>query len=90
MSRVVWKYQLDAGPRRLPMPAGAELLHVGLDPAGAPCVWALVDPAADLVARQLDVLGTGHELPDSGVAFVGSFVLGAFVGHLFDRGEAEL
>lgn len=68
----------------LTMPRDAEIVHVDAQ-QGVPCVWARVDPDADLVDRRFRLAGTGHDLPD-GLTHVGSFQLagGALVFHLFE------
>jgi hypothetical protein len=89
--RTIFKYPLGvAGELGLSMPKGAQLLSVQVQ-HGKPCLWALVDVNAPTAQRRLAIRGTGHHcgsIPAS--AFVGTFQLegGAFVGHLFDLGEA--
>lgn len=65
----------------LTMSRGAEILHVDAQ-QGVPCVWARVDPEADLVPRRFRLAGTGHDLPDDvgpdgypSLVHVGSFQL---------------
>ena len=85
----IWKFPIEAvGIQGIPMPLGAKLLDVQIQ-AGQPCLWALVDPAAEKVTRQISVYGTGHPmlLPDQ--PYIASFQLagGALVFHAFDGGE---
>ena len=90
MSRTIWKYEAGVGRFVLEMPAGARVLSVGVQ-FGKPCLWALVDPAAPLVAHGFAVTGTGHQAGGlKPAAFVGTFQLhgGALIYHLFDTGEA--
>lgn len=88
--KVVWKYPLDTGRTAnvIEMPYGAELIHVGLDPGGQPCVWATVDPhATDTERRRLDVLGTGEAAVRPGTPHVGSFLQSpSYMIHVFDGG----
>lgn len=62
--KTIYKYQLGR-PRlnTVPMPEGAEILHVGMQ-QGIPCVWALVDKGRMTAPRNLWVAGTGWELDD--------------------------
>jgi len=88
---VIWKFPL--GPSlaeriEVEMPRGARLLDVQAQ-KDVPCIWALVDPAAEREKRVFWVAGTGHALPrDSGaLAYCGTFQLrdGEFVFHLFEE-----
>lgn len=80
----VWKFVLrDIDEQDVEMPAGAQLLHAGLDPTGTVCVWARVDPAKPRQARRIRIARTGNPLGDVG-AHVGSFVDGRLVLHVFD------
>lgn len=61
--KAMWKFTLDvaAGVNTLKVPAGAEFkhAHVHADNPGRVDVWALVNPQAGTVSRQLLVLATG-------------------------------
>lgn len=84
----IWKYDLSVGDTvRCEMPRGAKLLHIGNQTGaiGGFTVWALVDPSAPLVKRDLIVVGTGH--PVFGGEYVGTTVNGPLVWHIFDGGE---
>lgn len=87
---VIWKFELRIDDAlTLTMPQGSRLLSVQVQ-AGKPCLWAMVDPSRPRVSRRLAIRGTGHScdsLTHELVGFVGTFQLGAFVGHLFDLGE---
>lgn len=83
----IWKYPLrivdlqEAG-----MPAGAQPLHVGLDPAGVPCLWVRVDPARPIRPLKVAILGTGAPWPDwldASAVHLGSFVEGPYVWHVY-------
>lgn len=77
----IWKYPLSS--QRIKMPMGARPLSVGLDPSGIPCIWCQVEEVEP--GRWYDVLivVTGGEMPGGDFVFVGSFLSGAFVGHVF-------
>lgn len=69
------------------MPMGSEILAVQVQ-GDIPCIWAIVDPEAELEVRRFQLYGTGHTM-DIAVTqdqHVGTFQLlgGRFVGHLFD------
>lgn len=86
MSHAIHKFFIDDIVR---MPQGAELLSVGLDPQGRQCVWAKVDQQAPMVSRRIRIYGTGHECNMPTSKFIGTFVEGPFVWHVFDIGELE-
>lgn len=64
-------------------------LHVGKDPQGDICVWALVavdSPSENVHRRKWKVMvrGTGHDCGDVAYAeFIGTVVDGNFVWHVF-------
>lgn len=92
----VFKYPLlIEGYQTVEMPAGAVVLHVGVE-RGVPCAWALVDPEREPVTRVFRTVGTGHELniPEDerehehlAHEHLGTYEIGegAFVGHVFGR-----
>lgn len=88
----VWKYPLttawDFGPQTHRVPEGGEVVGVDRDPTGAPAVWVLVDTEAPIVDRTFAVTGTGHPVP-SGGRHCGLLVIGPFVWHVWDMGEAR-
>lgn len=89
MARSIWKFALPMSGG-VEMPKGSIVLSVAMQ-HGQPHVWALVDPQAPLVRRDLRVYGTGWGMPDEPVgAFRGTFLVndGQFVFHVFDKGES--
>jgi len=73
----------------LAIPGLIRLLHVGEDPGGAVCVWAIVDTVReDVTSYKIKVRGTGHDCGD--VAFsqhLGSLLRGPYVWHIFASEE---
>jgi len=65
----------------------ASLLTVAVQD-GAPCIWALVDPAQPSRERRIRIYGTGHSINEPG-RYIGTFQLlgGTLVFHVFDGGE---
>ncbi len=83
----VWKFELPITDRfSIPMPVGARLLNVETQNE-QPCLWALVDPAAEKEGRQFRLAGTGHPInnPDE-LSYVGTCMMrgGGLVWHLFE------
>lgn len=74
--KTIWKYCLKpTAPTgsEMFMPADAEILSVaGID--GEIYLWALVDPKADQEqeARKIAVFGTGFEVPEQKMQFIGT------------------
>ena len=86
----IYKYPLDVtDEQKVVMPKGARLLSVQ-EQDDAPCMWALVDPGAELVSRVITIHGTGTPLPTGDLGnYVGTYQSHEqfFVGHVFDKGE---
>ena len=85
--KTIYKYALAVEDEQdVPMPKGAELLHVDVQQDQA-CLWARVDDQAETATRRIIIHGTGHPAGDE--PYVGSFMIlgGSFVGHVFDGGE---
>jgi hypothetical protein len=81
----VWKFEVAAGDVvRVPMPAGARVLHVGTQRPRHLCVWAEVDGLAGLVERRFLVRGTGHPLPADRGPHLGTVIDGPFVWHVYE------
>lgn len=81
--KTVWKFPIEiADLQVVKMPAMAEVVHVGLDPLGVPCIWAKVDPAGERIDYPVYITGTGAPLPEStAVQHLGSFVQKPWVWH---------
>lgn len=94
--RTIWKYDLAVTDvQKVSMPAGAILLHVGLQRENqgydrTVTLWASVNSLAPKVERMFAVVGTGNPAPEPGAddaVYVGSVMDGPFVWHVFDGGE---
>lgn len=86
----VYKYPfaIQDAPQAIETPGDGTLMHVGLDPGGAPCVWLLVDPEAPPTTTYIVILGTGHAAMDHWQP-IGSFNQGPFMWHVFAIPEVE-
>lgn len=80
----IWKYEMTAfDDHFIEMPIGAKFLSIQTQD-GKPVMWFLVNPAISKEFRRFRVVGTGHELNlHSSDEYLGTFQIGAFVGHLF-------
>lgn len=83
--KTVYKYPLVVETENLiAVPGGnpLQVVHVGPDPSGQLCLWAVADTEKQPVRRKVLVLGTGHEIP-AGSGHIGSVLSSPFVWHVF-------
>lgn len=82
--KTIYKYPIEIiDSQVIEMPINAEVIHAGLDPQGAPCVWATVRPDNKSEPVAVFVVGTGNPIPERARQHVGSFNQGPFVWHVF-------
>lgn len=82
--KAIHKYPISiANEQEIQMPLGAEILHAGLDPQNAPCIWAKVDTDNPIGLVNVHVVGTGHAIEFENGDHVGSFIQHPFVWHVF-------
>jgi hypothetical protein len=85
----IWKYQIGThvvtdSTIEVEMPKGAKILHAQTQ-REIPCVWALVDPDANLETRYFYIVGTGDDMPSDG-RYVGTVSQqdGVYIWHIFE------
>jgi len=80
----VWKFVLEDPETTVQMPAGAEVLSIGVQREQV-CLWALVDPLQPVEPRRFVVVGTGWDVPGHG-RFLGTVLLasGELVFHIWE------
>lgn len=89
MEQRIWKYELNITTgQNISMPKGAEILTVQTQ-NGKPCLWALVNPEAELETRFIELFGTGHPvLSGMGASrkYIATFQMneGSLVFHAFE------
>lgn len=92
--KTIFRFDLqEAAMQTIEMPKGAQILHIARQ-TRFPLrlsLWALVDPDAPPVERQIQLVGTGHgEVPDEGATFIATYQeASGYVWHFFDRGEVQ-
>ena len=82
----IWKWELEVTDRQtITLPVGARILAVQSQ-HNAPCLWALVDPAATKEPRTFATQGTGQTVKDDCAAYIGTYQLngGSLVFHVFE------
>ncbi len=80
----IWKYQLAVDDIQfIEMPKGAQLLSVQVQ-YGIPCLWARVDPDAELEFVEIVTYVTGG-MARNNLQYIGTYQLhsGSFIGHVF-------
>lgn len=84
-SKAIYKYPFAMdGEHVIEIPVGSSILHVGTDPTGVECLWALVDRDDKPVTHKLHILGTGHEYPKGvNLEHLRTVIEGSFVWHVF-------
>ncbi len=76
--KAIWRFECRVDDEiTIPMPEGAEVLSVGIQQAGAICIWALCNQKVSMEPRRFVVKGTGHPADD--------VHKGDFIGTVFDR-----
>lgn len=82
--KTILAYSLPVKPQQtFELPAGAQLLHAGLDIRNNACLWALADESAQKVTVQLIMLKLGGELTLPAAKYVGNFRDNSGVWHVF-------
>ena len=87
----IYKYRLpEFGECELEIPGDFQRYKVGIDPAGNPCIWAIVDTDKPEETAKFYVGYTGHELPKFVDTWIGSFAANGLMLHVFTVSENEL
>lgn len=88
MEKQIWKYELNTHSQQtIKMPKGAEILTVQ-NQIGIPCIWALVDPKAEMEDIIIETSGTGQAIGyDMGTSrkYIGTYQMagGNLIFHVF-------
>ena len=83
----IWKYELpEPGAFTLDLPVGAIPLSVQMQ-RKKPILWALVNSEMPLKRRGFLLVGTGHEIKELDLNFIGTFQMlgGDLIFHLFEK-----
>ena len=81
--RTIYKYQLEPSSE-VEIPEGGKVLTFQYQ-NGIPTIWVLVDTSNPPVKRKFLIQGTGWELPDYNMNYIGTAQQGRFlVWHLFE------
>lgn len=84
MTKVIWKFPLVLqSEQEILLPQEHKFIHAGLDPEGALCVWAEVQPNTEKGPRIISLRGTGHRLTGKEGPHIGSILQGSFIWHIY-------
>ncbi len=85
MPKTIWKFVLEVtDEQEINMPVCAKVIHVGVQGGLDLCIWAIVDPTADLAPRRFLIFGTGNPMPVRPGNYLGTAHVGQFVWHVFE------
>jgi len=83
----IFKYRLDiTDEQQVRMPLDARVLSLGLDPAEAVCIWAMVNPRiATIHNYDVRIVGTGNPFDNTVelMDFLGTVNQDSFMWHVF-------
>lgn len=90
--KTVWKFPLFTGEgpfgmygeREIEAPFGTQFIYVAHQ-HGQLCLWGVVEDQTALETVELYVSGTGTELPESGLDYIGSSWQDPFVWHVWKK-----
>lgn len=80
----IWKYEITPDCS-YEIPINGEILTVQLQ-HNIPVIWVLVNPEHDRELRHFMIFGTGHDIPDTMMEYVGTCQLenGFLIFHIFE------
>lgn len=84
----IYKYPIAiTDTQGIRMPAGAKILSAQIQNEVL-CIWAMVEPNNKDVIRQIEIIGTGAEIPHNPLKrdYIGTVQHSFFVWHVFDNG----
>jgi hypothetical protein len=88
--KVIYKFTLGNPASYISMPNGAKILCVQMQ-HGMLCLWAIVDTSKPSTAtRKIYVFGTGNELPDLPLEYIGTVQDYEYVWHVFENTSVHL
>lgn len=84
--KTIWKFTLEHGGETIEMPQGAVIL-TAREQGESICLWAEVDTQALYERRSFMVYGTGHQMPNYKMKYIGTASLegGALIFHVYEE-----
>ena len=82
--KTIWKFPLELkGLQNISIPEGADILNCAIQNGGV-FLWALVDPSLPLQRREIEMIGTGNQIPEEERRYISTIIDGALVWHIFE------
>ena len=82
--KTIWKFPLELkGLQNISIPEGAEILNCAIQNGGV-FLWALVGPSLPLQRREIEMIGTGNQIPEEERRYISTIIDGALVWHIFE------
>lgn len=83
--KAIWKFEVPIinTATVLKMPVGAKALTVQMQ-GHKPCLWAEVSPGSPTEDRMFAWFGTGHQLPERLMTYIGTVQQECYVWHLYE------
>ena len=84
--KTIWKYQLNGTEEHLSIPKNAKILSAH-EQYNKICIWAEVNDSEKYEHRTFVLGGTGHELPEGNLQFIGTVLIdgGSHVFQVYER-----
>ena len=81
----IYKYVIPIGKDSfyIPMPKDAKILKLELQ-NGIPVFWAIVDINEESILRKFVTIGTGWEMDDKNLSYIGTYPNDYFIWHIFE------
>jgi hypothetical protein len=90
--KTIYKYELKITPKQeITIQKGYKNLRVGYDGRNKLCLWSMVDDQASKTKCVIYIVGTGNEMSDSKVEYLGSVndnmtnINLTFIWHIFSE-----
>lgn len=82
--KTIWKFPLELKDlQNISIPEGAEILTCAIQSGGV-FLWAVVDPSLPLQRREIEMIGTGNQIPEEERRYISTILDGALVWHIFE------
>lgn len=85
----IWKFPLEVVDNQvIGIPEVATILSVQMQ-RGTACLWAICDPSKNAAPRTIEILGTGHPMPEGERKFIDTIQIngGSLIFHVFERSD---
>ena len=87
MHNTIYKWSLKIQDKQtLHIPADSNWLDVQVQ-QGQPCIWARVDGDSKLITVTIRTFGTGHDLPNVAMSYLGTYQThdGELIWHVYQE-----